>query len=259
MDIFAFDAYTFLSFLLTLMRVSLVVFLLPFWGGDSIPQLVKAAFCLVLTMSIWPHLALPGEALPAHPIGIVLMIVNELLLGLTLGLVVHFIFAGIQTGGEILASQMGFTMATLADPSTSVNASAISFLLYTISMVVFLLLDGHLHLFRALSESFNLIPPGGLVISEKLSSDVLRLSGELFVLALKIAAPAMGALFVTELTLALMGNAAPQMNIMTLGFPIKIGVGFFLLSILFEVMSTRMEKLIYDLGPQFMYLMSVAK
>lgn len=258
MDIFAFDATTFLSFLLTLIRISLVVFLLPFFGGGTIPQLVKASFCLVLTLAIFPQLSLPAEEFPLHPLGILLLVVSELIMGLTLGLTVHFIFVGIQTGGEILAFQMGFTMATLADPSSGANASVISFLLYNMALIVFLLMDGHLHLLRALTDSFALVPAGGWTVTNKMSLDIFTLSGEMFVLALKVAAPAMAALFTVELALALMGRAAPQMNLMTLGFPIKIAVGFFLLSLLFTIMSNRMETMVIELGPRFDYLLKLA-
>jgi flagellar biosynthetic protein FliR len=255
MDIFHFSPAAFTSFLLTLMRVSLVVFLLPFYGGDSIPATVKGAVCLVLTMALWPHLSFDGALFPGSPLGIILLIVSEALLGLVLGLAVHFIFAGIQTGGELMGFQMGFTMVTLADPMTRNQVGVTSHMLNMVSLVIFLFLDGHLHLLRALADSFALVPPGGLVISPPLARDMLELSGGMFTLALKIAAPVIAALFMVELALALMARAAPQMNLLTLGFPVKIAVGFFFLSMLFTVLAGKMEDIIIDLGPMFIHLM----
>lgn len=251
MDIFAFDAAAFTSFLLTLMRVSLLVFLMPFFGGDFLPATVKAALCLVLTMAVWPHLSFPGELMPAHPLDLALMVLAELVLGLTLGLAVHFIFAGIQTGGEIMGFQMGFTMMTLADPASGAQVSITSTVLHMVTLIVFLTLDGHLHLLRALADSFTLVPPGGLRVSRLLTGDMLVLSGGIFSLAVRIAAPVIAALFMVELTLALMGRAAPQMNLLTLGFPAKIGVGFFFLGILFTTLSLHMEEIIISLEPMF--------
>jgi flagellar biosynthetic protein FliR len=259
MDLFAFDATSAASFLLTLMRVSLVLFMLPFYGGEYIPVQVKAALCLVLSMALWPHLPFPGELFPAHPAGLAAMILLEALLGLTLGLCVHFIFAGIQTGGEIIGFQMGFTMVTLADPSSGAQVSISSHLLYTVALIIFLALDGHLHLLRALADSFRLIPPGGMTLRPALTGDMLALSGAMFSLAVKIAAPAIVALFTVELALALMGRAAPQMNLLTLGFPVKIAVGFFFIGILFTIMAQRMEDLVLDLGPMFDRLMTTAR
>ncbi|MDR0338894.1 MAG: flagellar biosynthetic protein FliR, partial [Desulfovibrio sp.] len=232
MDLFAFNASSLFGFMLTLIRVSLVVFLLPFWGGDYIPAQVKAALCFVLTMALWPHLSFPGELMPGHPFAVAVMILAELVLGLTLGLCVTFIFTGVQVGGEIMGFQMGFTMMTLADPTSGAQVSITSHVLYMVTLLVFLALDGHVHLLRALADSFALIPPGGVTITGPLTGDILTLSGTMFSLAVRIAAPVIAALFMVEMTLALMGRAAPQMNLLTLGFPAKIGVGFFFIGIL---------------------------
>jgi flagellar biosynthetic protein FliR len=259
MDLFSFNAASAAGFLLTLTRVSLVLFMLPFYGGEYIPVQVKASLCLVLSLALWPYLSFPGELFPAHPAGLITVILAEALLGLTLGLCVQFIFAGIQTGGEIIGFQMGFTMVTLADPSSGAQVSITSHLLYTVALIIFLALDGHLHLLRALADSFRIIPPGGMTPRPVLTGDLLELSGGMFSLAVRIAAPAIVALFTAELALAIMGRAAPQMNLLTMGFPIKIAVGFFFMGILFTIMSQRMEDLILDLGPMFDRLMRAAR
>lgn len=255
MDIFAFSQAEFLSFILTFIRISLIVFLLPFFGGESIPMQVKACICLVLTMAVWPRLSLYiGDTAP-HPLGLAIIIFSELVLGLLLGLCVQFVFAAVQTGGEMLGFQMGFTMVAIIDPLSGARISVTSQVLYMVTMLIFLVFNGHLYLLQALAESFDLIPPGGLVVTSSVTSTVIRLSGDMFILALKIASPVLVALFMVELTLALMGRAAPQMNLMTLGFPIKISVGFFFLSFLFTVMSGRMQSFIVEMGPLFKSLL----
>lgn len=258
MDLFAFNSATLASFLMTLMRVSLLVFLLPFYGGEYIPAAVKAALCLVMTLALWPHLSFPAELMPSHPGGILVMMLGELILGIIMSLCVYFVFAAIQTGGQIMGFQMGFTMVTLADPSSGAQISISAHLLHTVALIVFLSLDGHLHLLRALADSFTLIPPGGLRITESLTMGMLELSGGMFSLAIKIAAPVITSLFLAELALALMGRAAPQMNLLTMGFPLKIAVGFFFMGILFTTLALHMEELILDLGPMFRRIMGVA-
>lgn len=259
MDIFAFDAAAFTSFLLTLMRVSLVLFLMPFFGGDYLPVTVKAALAIILTMAIWPHLSFPGELMPAHPLEIGAMLLMELILGMMLGMCVHFIFAGVQTGGEIMGFQMGFTMITLADPTSGSQVSISSYLLNLVTLMVFLAMNGHLYLIGALADSFTYIPPGGLRVGMPLAGDIISLSADMFSLAVRIAAPVIAALFMVELTLALMGRAAPQMNLLTLGFPAKIAVGFFFMSILFTTLSLYMEEIVMGLGPMFDSIMSMAR
>lgn len=259
MDIFGFDQASFLSFLLTLMRTSLVVFFLPFFGGENVPIQLKAILCLILTCFLWPHLSFPGAVFPAHPFAIMLMLLEEALLGMILALAVNFIFAGIQTGGELLGMHMGFTMVNLADPSTGAQVGLTSHLMHSVALVVFLIFDGHLHLLRALADSFALIGPGGLKVTPMLVQDILTMSGQMFLIAIKIAAPVIAAIFMVEMTLALMGRAAPQMNLITMGFPLKIAVGFYFMAMLFAILSGFMEDFIVGLAPMFQNIMRLAR
>ncbi len=256
MDVFGFNALELMGFLLTLIRVSLLVFMLPFYGGDYAPIQVKAALCLVLTLCLWPEIGFSGEAFPAHPANIALMIFGELLLGIFFGLILNIIFAGIQFGGEVIGFQMGFTMITMADPAGSGGQVVItSYLMYMVSLMIFLALDGHLHLLYALTESFGMVPPGRLIVDPRLTSDLLAFSGSLFAMAFKIAGPIIAMLFLVELGLALMAKVAPQLNLLMIGMPLKIGLGFFFMGIVFTLMSLYMEDIIIGLRPLFRNLL----
>lgn len=258
MDVYNFSPADLFSFLLTLMRISLVVFLLPLFGADNLPATVKGAVCLVLSAALWPHLSFPGSAMPAAPIQIILLLLSEMVLGLTLGMIVRFTFMGIQSGGELLAAQMGFSMATIADPSSGIQQTVLSQLMYMVTILTFLVLGGHLLLFRSLADSFALIPPGGLVLRPFFVQEVLNLSAGMFIIALKIAAPLLAALFLMELALALMARAAPQMNLLIIGFPLKIGVGLFFMGIVFTLIAHHMRVFITDLIPLFYNLLRAA-
>lgn len=259
MDLFAFDPQTLMSFLLTLFRISLLVFLLPFFGGDNIPTQAKAALCLVMTLALFPALSFPDALFPAHPFSIALMLLGELLLGLILGLAVRFVFGAIQTGGQLIGFQMGYAMVNVVDPDSGTSEAVTAHFLYMVALLIFLTLDGHLYLLRALSRSFELVPPGGLLISGRLAGEILTLSGQLFILAIRIAAPIIAVLFLVDLALALVGRAAPQMNVLILGFPLKISVGFFFLGSLFTIMAMYMRDYILGLDALFLNLLRLAR
>ena len=235
---------TVLSFLLTLFRLSVVLFLLPFFGGEKIPMPVKGALLMVLALAIWPYLQLPAVAFPGHPFSIMLLLLGELVLGLTMGLVVHFIFAAIQTGGQVIGFQMGLTMVNVIDPMSGQSEGVTAHFLWMVTMLTFLSLNGHLMLVKAVALTFELVPPGGLLLTPGLAGQVLAASGQIFVLAVKIAAPIMVALFLVDLGLALVARAAPQMNILFIGFPVKIGVGFMFLGMLFTIMADFVQDFI---------------
>ncbi len=256
MDLFNVDIDAFLSFLLTFMRLSLVLFLMPIFGGESIPHSVKAALCLVLTLAVWPHLALKPEHMPAHPFEMAAMLFGELLLGLVLGLMIKFLFAAVQTGGEIIGFQMGFSMVNVIDPVTGVSEAVTAHFLYMVTTLVFLTLNGHLVMLQALAQTFDYIPPGHLMLNPELARHVLKFSGIMFSMAVQIAAPIMAALFLVDLALALISKAAPQMHILLFGFPIKISVGFLFLGVVFSMLSMYIRGFVDNMNPMFTNLLA---
>ena len=236
MDIFGFNPSDMLSYFLTLFRLSIVLFMLPFFGGNSIPKPVKGALVIVLSMALWPQLSFPGSMMPTGW-NIVIMFIGELVLGLILGLLVNFLFAAVQLGGQIIGFQMGFAMVNVVDPITGTSNAISAHFLYMCTMLTFLVLNGHLHLLKAVGMSFEHIPPGTLLLDPALAADIFKFSNLMFTLAIKIAAPVMAALFLVDLALALISRAAPQMHVLILGFPIKITVGFFFLGFIFSIMA----------------------
>ncbi|WP_319585029.1 flagellar biosynthetic protein FliR [uncultured Pseudodesulfovibrio sp.] len=236
MEIFGFTPSDMLSYFLTLFRLSVVLFLLPFFGGQSIPKTVKGALVLVLSLALWPQLSFPASMMPTGW-NIVIMFIGELLLGLILGMLVNFLFAAVQLGGQIIGFQMGFAMVNVVDPITGTSNAVSAHFLYMCTMLTFLVLNGHLYLLQAVGTTFEYIPPGTLLLQPELANDIFHFSNLMFTLAIKIAAPVMAALFLVDLSLALISRAAPQMHVLVLGFPIKITVGFFFLSFIFSIMT----------------------
>ncbi|MBD5558518.1 MAG: flagellar biosynthetic protein FliR [Desulfovibrio sp.] len=255
MDIFSYDPTAVLSFLLTIMRVSIVMFMLPIFSTNNIPVSVKAAVTMVFTVAVWPHLSLSGSLMPEHPFDLAIMALGEVFMGLVLGMAVNFLFMGIQSGGELLGFQMGFTMINFADPITGNQTGATAFFLWMVSLLTFLALDGHLYMIKGFAQSFAIVPPGALFIGENLLWEVLELSSQVFVLALQIAAPVMVALFLVEVALGLVARTSPQIHIMEFGFPIKIGVGFFFVGLLLVVMANKIEEFITGMDGLFANLL----
>ncbi len=255
MDLYHFDPATMFSFLLTLFRVSILLFVLPFFGGSNIPNSVKGAFCIIMALALWPHLSFPGALMPASPWHILIMFMGEVMIGLILGLTVRVLFGAVQMGGQLIGFQMGYAMINVVDPLTGQSVVITSHFLYMCTLLTFLVLDGHLYLLQALAESFSMVAPGGLLISPQLSLHLIRVVGQIFVLAIKIAAPVTAAIFLVDLALALVSRSAPQMNVLILGFPLKIGVGFLFLGILFTTLSRYVGEFITSMGPTFRALL----
>lgn len=256
MELFNLQAAQFFSLFLTIIRVSLIVFLLPFFGAGAIPNSVKAAFCLVLSLAIWPRLSFPGNLLPMDALGLILMIAGELVLGLVLDIIVNFLFSAVMTGGHMVGFSMGFSMMSVLDPMTGSSDSVTAQLLNQCTILIFLSMNGHLFLLTSLAQSFQLVPPGALFITPALADSVLTFSGELFILAVKISAPVIAALFLVDLALALVSRAAPQMNVIQIGFPVKITVGFLFMTLTLAALAHYVADFIGELGPMYTAVMN---
>ncbi|MFW5730968.1 MAG: flagellar biosynthetic protein FliR, partial [Desulfonatronovibrionaceae bacterium] len=164
----------------------------------------------------------------------------------------------IQTGGDLIGFQMGFAMINVVDPLTGISESITAHFLYMVSMLVFLALNGHLYLLTGLAHSFELVPPGGLLISPELVEHMLYLSGQIFVLAIKIAAPIITVDFLINLGLALISRASPQMNVLLIGFPIKIAVSLIFLGLVFELMSLHITQFVNQMSDNFYFILRSA-
>ncbi len=258
MNFFNFNPSDLMSFYLVLFRVSIVLFLLPFFGGQSIPKTVKAALTVVLALAIWPNVKVDGALMPSSPWNISIMIMGELVLGLVMGMAIHVMFSAIQTGGNFIGVQMGFSMVNVLDPLTGVNEAVTAHFLYMTAILVFLSLNGHLYLLMSMVESFQIVPPGQLFISSKLTAQIMTISKDLFILAVKVASPIIAAIFVVDLSLALISKMAPQMNVLMLGFPLKIMVGFFFLSLVFTVLALYVSDYVAGLPSLMHQIMDAA-
>lgn len=256
MEIMNIQAAQFFSFFLTVVRVSVLVFMMPFFGAGPIPGAVKGALCLVLSMAIFPQLSFPASLMPQTTMGIILMLLGEAVLALVLDIIVRFLFSAIVFGGHMVGFSMGFAMMSVLDPMTGTSETVTAQFFYQCAILMFLSMNGHLFLLWGLSESFRLVPPGGLFITPALADSILAFSAQLFVLAIKISAPVVASLFLVDLALAIVSRAAPQMNVIQIGFPLKVGVGFLFMTLTLTALTHFIGDYINELGPMFTAVMN---
>jgi flagellar biosynthesis protein FliR len=220
-------------FAVVLFRVGGILVFAPIFSSASFPVQVRVTFALVASLVLCP--ALPLAKVPAE-VGLIQIFgiaASECLFGMLLGLAASFLFAGMQLAGQIISFQLGFSIVNLIDPQSQVETSVFSFIQYYIGLLFFLLIDGHHWFFQAVSESFNYIPIGGVRLSGPVIQELIRLSAQVLVIGLQLAAPVMTVTIVCDVVLGLIARAAPQINIMIVGMPLKILVGFFCMSVSF--------------------------
>lgn len=218
-------------FFLVMIRVGAILFFLPIWDSAQIPAQIRIFSILVISLALTPAVSGFLPPFPETWLVLVGLVLREFLLGLSLCLAVRFVFSGVQMAGELLGVQMGFGMVTLIDPNSGAQTSVVADLLILTATVLFLAVDGH-HLFLAvLAQSFGQVPVGGPpLMPGSLFNYLVPLSSLMFQLTIKLVAPVILVLTLSQVALGLVSRTVPQVQVMIVGLPLTIGVGLIFFS-----------------------------
>ncbi len=222
---FAFTILRFQAYLLILMRVGAMMFVAPVFGGGMVPTQTKFLFSLMLALILLPMAQLPPDFLPLDVVPLAWLAINETLVGLVMGVSLIFIFAAIQYAGQIIDFQMGFAIVNLIDPTQDVQIPIMGFFHFLIAILIFLAMDAHHWIIRALVDSFGIVPLMTAGFSGLVIGGIAKAFGDLFVVAMRIAAPTIAVLMLYNASLGIIAKTVPQINLLIVGFPVRIALG----------------------------------
>jgi flagellar biosynthetic protein FliR len=222
---FLFSLLRFESFMLIFMRVGAMLFVAPVFGGAAVPTQSKVLFAMVLSLVLLPMVNVPARTLPHDVLPLGWLGVNELLVGLVMGASLVFIFAAVQYAGEIVDFQMGFSIVNLIDPTQDIQIPVMGFFHFLIATLIFLAMDAHHWIIRGLVDSFEIVPLMTTGFSGLAAASIAKVFGDLFVVAVRIAAPAIAVLMLYNASLGIIAKTVPQINLLIVGFPVRIALG----------------------------------
>jgi flagellar biosynthesis protein FliR len=206
------------TFVLVLARVGALVMTAPIFGTRAAPVQARAGLAIAMALVITPL----SSAAPVVDFSQLLafgkLVLCETLLGLLLGLGLVILLSGVQLTGQIVSQLGGTAIADGFDPNLEENAPVYSQLFYFLTLVMFVLLDGHRLLAEALLDTYVWLPPGRATLGPSFVAALTTLLGQSFALGVRAAAPAMTALLLATLVLGLIGRTVPQINILVVGF-----------------------------------------
>jgi len=209
-------------FLLVLLRSSLFFSFLPILGSKTLPTLFRIGLAVAFALFLTPFVNFrAGEN------DIPILVFREIVLGITLGLAVRFVFFGIEIAGQMISDSMGLSIATVFNPEMG-QSTDISRLMTVFATLLFLATDTHHDLIAVFVRSYDLVPAGSADVNALVREGV-ALTGRIFVIALKLSAPVVVGIVTTNLLLAFVYKATPQINIFFISLPLYIGIGFLLL------------------------------
>ncbi len=237
------------AFVLVLVRCSALILTLPFFNSPNIPPLAKAGLCLSLALLLTPVVPVEAARFPTRTWDFALLVGAEIIIGAILGLAVHLLLVAVQIMGQLIGFQMGFAVANVIDPVGGEQISVLAQFCFLMAILVLFAVNGHHWFFKALADSFTLVPVGKVAITKNLFDQMMRLAGQMFSLAVRLGAPVIGALLFTQVSMGILAKTVPQMNILMVGFPITISVGLIFLSLAMLVMIPMLAELYSNLGP----------
>ena len=227
-------------FLLIAVRCFGLVMTLPLFSIRNVSRIAKVALTGYMAFLIFPRVDFSAY-LPyigsdgAISLPYIMLLIGEGLIGILTGFYVTLIFAAFSSAGQFFAFQMGFSASEVYDALSQVENPLMGQFFNLVAMLVFLQSDWALLLFsRALVSSFDSLNALNLVLhQENMVHFLLGGLTKLFADAFVISLPIMGTLLLISVTMGILSKAAPQMNLMSEGFPIMILVSFFVITILF--------------------------
>ena len=230
-----------LGFVLAVVRAAAWLAVAPPFNTRMVPAPAKVAFAVALAIPVTPQVALYAPEPEVGPLIVATLV--QIGAGLALGFVTQMIFAAVQAAGELIDLFAGFTIAATYDPFTNANQAVFGRFYQLLAIALLFALDGHVLLVKGFLDSFTAMPTGAPDLGN-LSKLLLDDLGMFFLAALEIAAPVLGALFLTEVALGLLSKAAPQMNVFVLGFPIKILLTLAMVGLTLPLMPNVLDRLV---------------
>jgi flagellar biosynthesis protein FliR len=236
---------------LVLFRITGIFITAPLFGSTAIPARIKVLLAVGLSFCIYPvlyptlhapgsasaaflaRLSGSGLALPA----LAAAVAAELLIGLVIGYGATLPLNGIQMAGHIVDQQIGLGMAGIFNPDLDTESSVMAQFYYFLAVSIFIVLGGHRLLLSTLLDSFQSVPLGGFHADSQLLALVLGLLRSMFELALRVAAPLLCLVFLETVATGFIARTVPQMNILSVGFPLRILIGIGILIVSLNVES----------------------
>lgn len=229
MNLFNFDYGAFIGFTLVFVRMGGLILTMPVLGATTVPAQARIGLVAITAYIVFSVAKLPPVDM-GMPMGrFTLMLAGELAIGLTIGFASQLIFTAVQFAGQLIGFQIGFGIVNVLDPTTNSQVSITSQFWNIVALLVFLAINGHHWLIAAAARSFDLIPVLGFTPHAGLVDLVTTLTADVFVLAIKLAAPVMATMLLLNVALGLIARTVPQMNVFIVGFPVQIALGLFMI------------------------------
>jgi flagellar biosynthesis protein FliR len=261
MGLYGFNETEIVAFFASLVRVSFLLMLLPIFGDNAIPPVVKVFLSFTVNLIVYPVAASMGisqvATMASTDMGMTALVAKEACVGAVIGFIGKIFFDALSFAFGHMGNQMGFNMASSYDHHSESSIPVISHLIMILATLLFLALDGH-HLFlKAIVQSYELIPLGGFVFSKAVVAYVLETSSQVFWIACKLSAPMALMIFLINCAFGIVAKAVPQINVLVVSFTVNILAGFLVISLTLPVFGTSVGEVFNLMMDRMMHVIGL--
>ena len=224
------------------LRIGAFLIASPFFGGSSVPLQVRIIMAVLLGVAVVTTVEVPDLQAFAGLNGLQ-VILTELAIGISSGLILTIWFSAALLAGEKIASSAGLGFAAQIDPDSGGQTPVVSKTFSLFLTVIFLSWNGHLLVLRAVADSYTYLPVGAMPAFPVLIQSGIAAAGSMFFAATIIMLPLTAFLMAINLVIGVITRSAPQLNLFSFGFPISMIGIFVLLYLWVDVLGGAMDDL----------------
>jgi flagellar biosynthetic protein FliR len=224
------------------LRIGAFLIASPFFGGSSVPLQVRIIMAVLLGVAVVTTVEVPDWQAFAGLNGLQ-VILTELAIGISSGLILTIWFSAVLLAGEKIASSAGLGFAAQIDPDSGGQTPVVSKTFSLFLTVIFLSWNGHLLVLRAVADSYTYLPVGAMPAFPVLIQSGIAAAGSMFFAATIIMLPLTAFLMAINLVIGVITRSAPQLNLFSFGFPISMIGIFVLLYLWVDVLGGAMDDL----------------
>jgi len=222
----------FLILLLVFLRILAMMIAAPVFSNNVLPAMARIFIAFVIAYIVFLTIDKSKIVIELNLASIFLSAIKEIITGYIIGMVLNFIFYGISYAGHMIGFDMGLMMAEVMNPAQEIQNNVVGEVIFYGSVMLFLVINGHHFLIGATVSSFNIVPIAKYTITEPLIELIIKYAFGTFIIALKIAAPFVVSFLLIHIAEGIIARVIPQIQIMYITQPLKLGLGFSFLAVL---------------------------
>lgn len=223
-------------------RILAFVAVAPVFGENSLSRVAKVGIAVLLAFVIAPTLPPIPDIPPVSYMG-VWVIIQQIIIGIAMGMVMRVVFGAIRAAGDYIGLQMGLGFASFYSAAMGANVMVLAQFLNLFALLFFLAFDGHLIMIRILAFTFTELPVGGGGLDAEGWYTLVRWGGTVFSAGLTLALPLVTALLTINLALGILNRASPQLSIFSIGFPMTLIAGIVMLNFMVPELGGLFERM----------------